>query len=80
MLNTLQQGVLLCIPSFLRNNTDFELDREGQDKKINSDNTMLAGTIVVPLKFEHVDKETCSQGRMQIFKKIIETFVKVSPH
>ena len=39
---------------------------------------MLTGTIVVPLNSEHVDKETRNQGRMQIFKKVNQKFVKVS--
>ena len=42
IFNNLEQGVLLYIPSFLPNNTGFEQDREGQDKKINFNNTMLA--------------------------------------
>ena len=33
ILNNLEQGVLLCIPSFLTNNAASEQDREGQDKK-----------------------------------------------
>ena len=35
-----------------------EQDREGQDKEINFDNTMLADTVVVPPNIEHVDKKT----------------------
>ena len=31
ILNNLEQGVLLCIPSFLTNNAASEQDREGQD-------------------------------------------------
>ena len=41
ILNNLEQRVLLCISSFLANNTDFKQDR-GQDKKNNFNNIMLA--------------------------------------
>ena len=51
ILNNLEQGVLLCIPSFLLNNTGFEQDREGQDKRIDFNNTMLADIVVVPPKY-----------------------------
>ena len=58
ILNNLEQGVLLCNPSFLPNNTGSERNKEEQGKKINTDNTMLADTVVVPPNIEHVDKET----------------------
>ena len=34
ILNNLEQGVLLCIPSFLPNNTGSEQDKKGQAKKL----------------------------------------------
>ena len=52
------KGFLLCISSFLPNNTGSEQEREGQDKKIKFDSTMLADTVVVPPNIENVDKET----------------------
>ena len=56
ILNNLEQRVLLCIPFFLPTNTGSEQDKEGQDKTINSNNTMLADTVVLPPNIEHNDK------------------------
>ena len=42
ILNNLEQGISLCLPSFLPNKTGTEQDTEGQDKKKdNFNNTML---------------------------------------
>ena len=58
ILNNLEQGVLLLIPSFLPNNIGSELDKKGQDRKTNFNNTILADTVVLPPNIGHVDKET----------------------
>ena len=72
IFNNLEQGVLLYIPSFLPNNTGFEQDREGQDKKINFNNAILADTVVVPPNIEHVDKETRDPSTIR--KTTIQSF------
>ena len=59
------------------NNTGSEQDREGQDKKINFDNTMLADTVVVPPNIEHVDKETSNSSIIR--KTTNQSFMRDSP-
>ena len=77
ILNDLEQGVLLCIASFLFNNTGSKQDREGQDKKINFDNPMLARTVAVPPSIEHVDKETSNPSIIR--KTTNQSFMRDSP-
>ena len=59
------------------NNTGSEQDREGQDKKINFDNTMLADTVVVPPNLEHVDKETSNPSIIR--NTTNQSFMRDSP-
>ena len=58
IINNLEQGVLLCIPTFLSNSTGSEQYKKRQDKKFKFDNTMLADRVVVPPNTELIDKET----------------------
>ena len=65
------------MPSFLpNNNTGFEQDREGQDKKNNFNNTMLADKVVVPPNIEHVDKETSNPS---IIRKTTNQSFRTNP-
>ena len=63
------KGFLLCISSFLPNNTGSEQEREGQDKKIKFDSTMSADTVVVPPNIENNDKEISNPSITRITTK-----------
>ena len=46
---------------FQPENTGYKQDRERKDKKNNnSDNIMLADTVVVSQNIKHIDKESCN--------------------